>query len=160
MLCASCVVLCGAWAKDVGFLVGMSWCCGVWRGCRLLCWCVLPLLHPQIQRTPKPLLSALVRSLHILGITGEGGAAAAVTNAISVHPLSGSGENAALANTDAGTSCPLVDAKESGRVWEGPWSTTERAIVATLSLPVRSDMAVLRRIATLTLAVETATVLR
>ncbi len=113
----------------------------------------------QIQRTPKPLLSALVRCLHLLGITGEGGAAAGISNAVSVHPLSGSGDGVA-ASGDAGTTNAAVDQREAGRVWEGPWSSADRAVMATLALPVKAEMAALRRVATLTLAVEVATALR
>ncbi len=116
-------------------------------------------MKTQVARTPRPLLYALIKSLHVLGTTGEGGATATAVNPLSVHPLSGSGDGVAVGG-DAGITCAFVDGKEEGRVWEGPWSLADRAMVNTLSAPVRADMAALRRVATLALSVEAAASVR
>jgi hypothetical protein len=119
----------------------------------------LSMRESEIARTPRPFLYALVRCLHIVGVTGEGGAGAPATNASAVHLLSSSGD-ASAPRGSSGVGNAAVDAQEEGRAWEGPWSSSERAIVASLSGPVKADAAMLRQIATFTLAVQAATVLR
>jgi hypothetical protein len=120
-------------------------------------WCIVWTV--QVERGPRPLLYALIRSLHVLSMTSEGGATTGPVLPLSVHPLSSSGDALAVAG-DAGVGTAGADRREEGRVWEGPWSATDRALMATLTAPVKGDMALLRRVATLALSVQVAAVVR
>lgn len=102
----------------------------------------------ELARTPRPLLYGLSRALCVLADTGEGGVGLGISSSL------GSG------SVDAGLTCAAVDAKEEGRVWEGPWSSADKALVAAYASPVIAEMAAYRRVSTLALAVEAAVALR
>jgi hypothetical protein len=111
----------------------------------------LSLRRLEVSRTPPPLLDCLARALCILGSTEQGGA---VDPPPSTTALCGDPRG------DAGLSHAHVDERVEGREWEGPWSGADKAALAALAAPVHAQMAALRRVATMAMAVEVASVLR